>query len=671
MNSLPDIPDLTDVDKKATRKRKLFSLRLHIYFFCAFLLFSLLIIRLALLQFVQVEEMSLMERDKLKRDITIAPIRGNIYDRVESPIASTISTQSVFYRLEPDHKLEEQIEMARKLERIFSERGHPDKGLITAEEIVLRMDVGYDIEGKETKSPSYLFWPRRIKSDLTREEVAYLYEHRDELNGLEVAEESTRMYDTKQIAVQLVGYLRPYSTINEESADYLQRYKLDPEIYVQDEYVGYDGLEYMYQDELRGRNGNKVYPVNNREQIVGEVQIIPPVKGNNLYLTIHNEVQLAAQQAIAEHLDLLQNHPPNRVYGKGSQAKAGYAVAMEVDTGKVVAMASMPGYDSNVWIGSLSNDKWAEIKQLHTNGAIRTRYANVPDDEVGEYPTSLVPPGSTLKPLTVLAGLSEGVIGPNERYYDTGLFRYGKDNNAKVSNSDGAQHGWITPQQALEVSSNTFVAELVGNRFYTQVSNPIDVWDSYMKKFGLGISTGSGLPNESHGDIYYYETAKQYKEQFPLVNGSFGQEARYTTLQLAQYASMLANKGKRYRPLFVDKMTTYDGVLIRKMEPELLDEVVLPDLYWNVVQEGMKSKVDGFDGFPYDFVRKTGTSESQVAGRPVDNALIIAYAPAEKPKLAIAVVVPDGGFGSYGAAPIARKIFDAYDQHIGLADKQD
>lgn len=659
-------PEVEETQKREIKKRIGFSIRINVFFFCIFLLFSILIVRLAILQFVQGEELTAWEKRNLSRNISISPIRGNIYDREESPIASTTSTQSVSYRIEPGQTKEEKIELAKKLEEIFVRFGDPSVEPMTAEEIIERMDVGFDINGEKSKDPAYTYWPRRIKSGLTRDEIAYISEHRDELKGLEVEEESTRVYDPRQIAVQLVGYLRPYSTAINQKSKSLDRYKEENSDYLKDEYVGFDGLELMYQDVLRGQNGVRTYPVNSREQIVGHVEITPPVKGNNLFLTIHNEVQLATQQAITDHLELLQKHPPNATYAKGRNAKAGYAVAIEVDSGKVVAMASMPDYDPNVWTGGISTEAWNAIQNRYTNGTIRERYADVPDDQVGKFASSLVPPGSVLKPLTVLVGLNEKLITPNERYNDRGIFTYGKNNNAKVRNSDYRAYGPISPARALQVSSNTFVAERVGNQLYTKVKDPLDVWHSYMTQFGLGVSTGSGLPGEIEGDYYYYETAKKLQAQFPLINASFGQEARYTTLQLAQYAMMLANKGKRYKPLFVDRITTYDFELVEKVEPELLNEVSFPDEYWKVIKEGMSSKVDGFDGVPYTYVRKTGTSEWEIARKHVDNAVFIGYAPADKPKLAVAVVVPEGGFGAYGAAPIARKIFDAYDQYIGL-----
>jgi penicillin-binding protein 2 len=153
-----------------------------------------------------------------------------------------------------------------------------------------------------------------------------------------------------------------------------------------------------------------------------------------------------------------------------------------------------------------------------------------------------------------------------------------------------------------------------------------------------------------------------------MVFASWGQNEKYTTLQLAQYVTTLANRGKRVKPQFVDRIETYEGELVQKFdEPVVLNEAEFSKQHWDAVINGMQSFVTGFDDFPYKLARKTGTSTQGVAGgRTVDNAVFIAFAPLDKPKLAVAVVVPEGGFGSWGAAPIARKLFDAYDQKYGL-----
>lgn len=656
-------------EKEAVRKRH-FVFRLNVFFFVTFLLFSVLVVQLAFLQFVQVDEMRAREETESTVSITIAPIRGNIFDRNGYPIAYTESTQSLFYRAERGADPDQVIALAYRLADIFAIYGEPEKAL-SASDIIKRMDVGYDLNKRFTKAPGYLSQPRRIKESLSQREIAYILEHRDELRGVEIVEESIRRYDPDTIAVQLIGYLREYGTAsNPNQAAYLSKYRENNEQqrYLPDEYVGYDGLEFMYQDVLRGTNGKKTYRIDARQKIVGTHSVEYPRKGNNLVLSLHKDVQLAAENAILEHLEWLRGEEGKTYNKSGTQAVAGYAVAMEVETGHVVAMASMPDYDTNVWRGGITTTKdYQEIQFRVSNGAIRERYADLPDGEHSRHPTSLVPPGSTMKPLTVLIGLNEGVITPKTKYVDRGFFAFGRD-GSRIKNSGGTAFGTLDPASAIRRSSNAFMAEMVGNALYRKYPNPVEIWDSYMKQFGLGVSTESGLPGESAGDAYYFKTAKDASEQAAMVFASFGQQGRYTALQLAQYATMLANRGKRLKPQFVREITDYEGHLIERFDqPIVLNEVDIPDEYWDVVEEGMETSVSyAFSDFPYDFRRKTGTSESDIAGRRVENAVFIAYAPRKNPKLAVAVVVPEGGFGSWGAAPIARKIFDAYDKYIGL-----
>jgi penicillin-binding protein 2 len=657
--------------QESVRKRH-FAFRLNLLFFVTFVLFSILVVNLAYLQFVKHEEMKARETSMGSFSTLIAPIRGNIFDRNEYPLAYTESTQSLFFRFEPGQDKDYVVELAKRVAEAFARYGDPESKPITAEEVIKRMDVGYDLNKQPTKQPGLISLPRRIKEGLSQREIAYFLEHKDELRGLEITEESIRKYDTNTIAVQLIGYLREFSTASNQTASYLNRYKETGGEYLLDEYVGFDGLELMYQDVLRGKNGRKRYPINAQGRIVGQVEIEYPEKGNNLILSLDKDVQLAAENAIMEHLAWLQSEEGKKYNEKGTEAVAGYAVAMEVATGHVVAMASMPDYDPNVWRGGITQDEYKEIQWRIANGTIRERYADLPDDERGKHPTSLVPPGSSLKPLTVLIGLNEGLITPNERYNDTGVFVYGRD-ESKIRNAGGRAFGSLNATTAIKNSSNTYMAAMVGNRMYmsSKYENSLDVWDSYMKQFGLGVTTGSGLPGESAGDPFYYKTAETSSKQAALVFASFGQQGRYTALQLAQYATMLANRGKRLKPQFVQKITDYEGNVLEEFnEPIVLNEVDIPNEYWDAVINGMESGVSwAFEGFPYNFRRKTGTSESDVAGKRVENAVFIAFAPAENPKLAVAVVVPEGGFGSWGAAPIARKIFDAYDENIGLVDR--
>jgi penicillin-binding protein 2 len=669
-----------DPQKLQIIKKRSFAFRLNVFFFLTFIVFSLLIVRLAFLQLVHGESYAAQEIQNELKTTTIPPIRGNILDRNGSPIAYSTSTQSLYYRLN-NLSASQLLEIAEKLEKIFREYGDDPEEQPDAEEIMTRMDAwfGYDGQRREPRNWSYV--PRRIKTDLTDREIAYFVEHRDEFPGFEIMEESIRNYvledDGKTgIAVQLVGYLRQFSTASNLPDSYLNYYK-DPENtyeYLPNETVGLDGIEFMFQKELRGKNGYRTYTVDSVGNITGEVTVQPPTKGSDIYLTIDKHVQLVAEQAIEDHLALMKTEEAAKTnLGKGANATTGYAVAMEVDTGKVIAMASYPDYDPNVWRGgTISIEDYEEYEYFFKNGTIRESYPKYDNDEERKkHPTSLVYLGSTVKPLSVLIGLQEGLFSPNEIYLDTGEYFYGRNNSWRIQNSNFQKNGRINAEDAIRVSSNTFMAAMIGERLAKRGEEGLRTWDSWMAKFGLGVSTGSGLPGEHPGIKDYEHEARNASVLSALVRASWGQQAKYTTLQLAQYATMLANRGTRLKPQLVEKIVGPDGQIEWAFtEPEMVDEekVEIRDEYWDLVHRGMlKVFRTGFDGFPYPVAAKTGTSTQQVyGGTTIDNAVFIAFAPADNPKLAVAVIVPEGGFGSYGAAPIARAIFDAYDEAIGL-----
>lgn len=667
-------------EKKEQKKKQHFLFRVNLFFFCIFILFGLLIMRLANLQFVKGESLRAQENSSSVVTVPIKPIRGNIYDTNGYPIAYSSSYQSLYYRADQIsiQNKDQVIALAKRLAYIFAAYGDPKAPKLTAEDVLNRMDVGYDIHKNKTKSPSYYSVPRLIKPELSNREVAYISAHRDELQDINITEDSVRQYNPDNIAVQLIGYLRRYNVVENQNLDYLQYYNSPAakKKYLNNENVGFAGLEYKYQSQLRGKTGEEYYPVNALQQIIGPVKTKPPVKGDNLFLTIDKNVQLAAQKAIMDHLKELKS-PTYGGYGhylayEGHNATDGYAVAMEVNTGKIVAMASMPDYNPNAWHGGITEKQLKQIQFKYINGAIASRYAHSPD--FGKLPSSLVYLGSTQKPASALLGLSHGLITPTEKYDDQGVFYFGKNNSSHLTNynrESSARNfgGPIDVQQALHYSANDFFAALVGERLYEKFPKKrMQIWDSFMKQFGLGVLTGSGLPNESTG-IQDYNNPKAGSEQARLVYAAFGQQAKYTTLQLAQYAETLAT-GRRMQPQFVNKITDANGNVIQTFQPKVLNTVHLPQKYWDTVRGGMTSNVHGFKGFPLsELARKTGTSEENVAGKTVSNAVFIAYAPRKNPKLAVAVVVPDGGLGSYGAAPIARKIFDAYDHYIGLHGK--
>ncbi|WP_328800787.1 penicillin-binding transpeptidase domain-containing protein [Paenibacillus sp. LX16] len=660
-----------------TSDRKRFSFRINLFFFSSFIIFTVIIVRLAILQFVDGPQLKQQEASNVTKNVPLTPIRGTIYDSTgQNRLAYSTPVQSLYITLSknysdsmeklrnPDKKLLPELEkMTQKLANRFAQYGNKDEPKMTAEQIMDAMDRNYQrFSG---------FTPRLIKTNLNKDEVAYFMQHKSEFPGVDVVEETVRHYDPDTVAVQAVGYIKSYKSARETLDKYKNIQKSmsaenDPGlIYMDNESVGFDGLEYQYQEQLRGKNGYKTVPIDPRNMPEGVDSVTPPQKGNNIYSTINKEIQVKTEEAITDQLRWLHSHA---VSGKTHPyAKTGFAVAMEVDTGNVVAMASMPDYDANYWqTGTISKDKYEEIKHVYQNATIK----NVGSGQSGQHPDSTVLLGSTIKPLSVLIGLEEGLFTTNTYYQDTGAAYFGRNNSSRVRNSSGHVYGSMDPATAIRHSSNAFMVDMVGKRLYNKYINNaaedqgVNVWDRYMKEFGLGVSTGVDLPGEFKGLLEY--TKKDESALSKLAYASFGQQGKYTPMQLAQYATMIATKGKRMEPHLVSQIKDTNGNVVQTIKPKVLNEVKFPDAYWNEVIHGMSTDVSAFKGFPYDFARKTGTSQQSVGRELKDNGVFIAFAPRQNPKLAVAVVIPEGGFGAWSAGPVARKIFDAYDEVYGL-----
>lgn len=656
-----------DKREQEDQMQRHFNIRLNIFFFSAFAIFTVIIVRLAILQFVEGPTLSKQEASMRVKEVPLSPIRGSILADGGEKLAYSIPVQSLYLTLQKNSynqdseagkkNYEEAVALAKKLKAVFDKYGSKQEKPLTEEEIIKAMDLNYAMNGG--------FIPRRIKMDLNSEEVAYFLERKNEFPGIDIVEEGIRKYDPDTVAVQAVGYIRKYANAS-TNLKYYKDIKAskndDPAMqYKETEDVGYDGLELQYQEQLRGKNGYKSVPIDPRNMALGVANVTPPEKGYDVHTTLNKKVQMSAEQAILDQIKWVRTHA---VSGSTQpNAKTGYAVAMEVDTGNIVAMASMPDYDTNVWSsGSISSENWAEISGNYQNGTVTPMSSG----KSGHNFDSTVLLGSTIKPLSVLIGLNEGFYTPNTYYNDSGVAYFGKNNSAKVRNSGSHAYGSLRPADAIRKSSNTFMVKMVGEKMYQKYgAKGIKQWDDYMKEFGLGVSTGIDLPLEYYGKLEYTNETETVLSR--LVYASFGQQGKYTALQLAQYTATLANHGKRMQPHLMKKITDSEGNIIEEFKPRVLNEVKFNESYWKTVIGGMETNVNqAFAGFPYSFARKTGTSEQRANGKMRDNGVFIAFAPRENPKLAVAVIIPEGGFGAYSAAPVARKIFDAYDQEYGL-----
>ncbi|WP_054958210.1 peptidoglycan D,D-transpeptidase FtsI family protein [Paenibacillus dakarensis] len=646
-----------------------FNLRINLFFFSTFIIFCVIIVRLAILQFVEGPELTEQETGGRTKNFPLQPIRGSIIDASGTPIAFSKPSNALYvtllknYNSQTEKGMENRPEIeafAEKMRKVFDEHGAADAEKLTVEDILDLLDLDSKKQGG--------YEPRRIKGDLTDKEVAYFIENKDQFPGIEIVEENVRYYDKDTVAVQTIGYLKEFKGVKSldkyKEIDEANKDQKDPGLkYTETEWVGYDGMEMMFQDELRGKNGYMSIPINPQNMIDGVPTMVAPEKGNNVHTTIHKDIQMKAEQAIVEQLEWLRTTPfSGRTH---PDAKTGYAVAMEVDTGNIVAMASIPDYDPNVWKDN--TDDWDKVTPFMGNGTISPFSSGRSANNL----ESVLLLGSTVKPLSVLLGLNEGFFGVNDYYYDRGYAEFGGD-KSRVRNSQSKAFGSIDPALALQNSSNAFMIDMVGKQLFNKYgAKGIEVWDKYMKDFGLGVSTEIGLRGEYKGTIEYFNIEQAGSPLAALVFASFGQSGKYSTMQLAQYVTTLANRGERIKPQLVSEIKDQEGNVVKKFKREVLNKVTFPDQYWNEVIKGMNTQgLPSFEGFGYDFARKTGTSQQEVYvnGKRIltDNGVFIGFAPRENPKLAVAVVIPEGGFGAYSAAPVARKIFDAYDEVYGL-----
>lgn len=647
------------------RKRRNFGIRMSLFFFTVFVVFAVIIIRTAALQFVEAPKLQEEAKERATQDIPMKPVRGTIYSADGAKLAYSEPTQTLYLTFEQDFSKGEGLKNRPKLDAalqeilaVFQQKGRKDIVNPTMEQL-----IGKDLLDLDNVN-SYGYSARPAKTGLSDEEVAYFKENKHKYAGLlsfEVSEETLRRYDSDTVAVQTIGYVKKFDSVSsaesgidvyKKIAAGLRTQKDEGLMYSRTENVGYFGLEQQYQEQLRGKNGYRKIGVSAQNTAQGVEEVVPPVKGSDVWSTINKNVQMKTEDAMRAQLSKLP------------KAISASAVAMEIDSGNIVAMANMPDFDANVYrTGSISDDNYHAVEYSYLNGAIRSK----PTNDTGKKAESVVYLGSTIKPLSVLIGLEEGLITLGTTYNDTGIAEYGKGTD-KIRNAGSHPYGMLNPVTAIQHSSNTFMVKKIGEALYNRDgANSLKIWDKYMKEFGLGVRTGVDLPGEWAGAADYFNTKDGSSVLSRMAFASFGQKGKYTTLQLAQYTAMLANRGSRMQPHLVSKIVGPDGVVTKKDVPTVLNKAEFPDAYWEAIQRGMKTKVDdSFGDFAYDFARKTGTSTQDLNGKQVDNGVFIAYAPRKNPKLAVAVMVPEGGFGSESAAPIARAIFDAYDETYGL-----
>ena len=487
-----------------------------------------------------------------------------------------------------------------------------------------------------------------IKLQLTEEEMALFAVHRYQFTGVDIHTRLARHYPLGATAVHAIGYV---SAINEQDLK-----QIDGDEYAGTSLIGKLGVESAYETQLHGRRGSREIlvnaagrPVERQGEFMPHRDVRPPIAGDDLILGLDIRVQKVAEEALSGH--------------------RGSVVAIDPRSGDVIALASMPGFDPNGFVRGLSVAQYGQLRDdidiPLLNRALRGAY----------------PPGSTVKPLYALAAQKYNILTPAQTEFCGGFFTLpGSSNKYR----DDKKHGFLNMRQAIAESCDVYfykVAERLG----------IDRMSEFMKAFGYGELTSIDIPGEKAGlyasPEWKRRAFKRRADQvwFPgeTISMGIGQGAiTVTPLQQAHFAAEIAERGKLIAtPRLVAGIRTAGSNEIVPRAPRLLKPVdIATSEQWDVVTDGMVGVVSGPGGTAYasgvgakyKFAGKTGTAQvftvkqtentraKIVDERRRDHAWFIAYAPVEDPKIAVAVLVENGGFGASAAAPIARKVLDAY-----------
>ncbi len=464
-----------------------------------------------------------------------------------------------------------------------------------------------------------------VYSDLNEFAVARISENLWQLPGVVIEIEDKRQYSDLCRGTHLFGYLR---NVNRAQLDTLAEKGYTP-----NDKIGFSGLERTYESELRGEKGARFELVNPLGVLVGKYNDgnndIQPVKGDDLYLTID-----AGLQQLAENLLRDTGH-------------SGAVVAIDPDTGGVLAMCSEPDFDLDILNGSTRRKEWADIvfspdKPLF-NRAIQAVY----------------PPGSTYKMVLAIAGLETGLINTDDTIVCTGSWSFGRHT---FHCHAGHAHGKVNLEKAIIVSCNIY--------FYNMMLKVgLENWDKYGRMFGFGQREGIDLPGERRGLVpsaAYYDKryGKHRWTQGYLISLAIGQgELGVTPLQLANYAATLGNEGHWHEPHLVKGYRdTRTGIFV-PIEHESRTLPISKQTF-EIVKHAMQGVVENKEGTGtraqvpgVTVAGKTGTAQNP---HGKDHAWFICFAPVDHPKIAIAVLVENAGYGGSISAPIARQMIDYY-----------
>lgn len=489
--------------------------------------------------------------------------------------------------------------------------------------------------------------PVTIAKDVSRASAVKLGEQSIYFPGISATTEPLVSYPSGSLASHILGYV---GNITQAELDGRE------DTYGINDVIGKVGIQYVFEEYLRGQNGIKQLDMFVDGNITDEYITKEAVAGSDVILTIDANLQATTEKALANNIKKIASGG----FSKTSEAKAGAAVVMNVKTGEILAMASYPDYEPELFVNGISQKKLDEYNKGDNifNRAISGVYA----------------PGSTFKMITAIAGLETGAITPTEKINDVGVYKKAHEPACWIWNSYGMTHGWLNVTDAIIHSCNYFFYE-VGYRV------TIDNIAKYAKYYGLGQKTNVELPMEEEGVVATRDKAKERGDEWQIgetLSAAIGQSYNsYTPIQMAKYISMLANGGKPIDVSIVKSVIDVNGNQISKEEITKfvnaklgLEKQEKEDL--NIKKENLEAILKGMKGvtseeggtaystfadFNIELGGKTGSAQTDVNGKV--NGWFVGFAPYDEPEVAVVVLVENAGSGSY-TAEVARDILQEY-----------
>lgn len=560
--------------------------------------------------------------------ISIEPFKFTIDDeesqvnwKKENDIKEDATPEQCFYELKEKYKIEQD-------------------NILEAYKIMV---VRYEISRNGYSS----IRPVTIAKDVSRESAVKLGEQSIYFPGISATNEPMVSYPSGSLASHILGYV---GNITETELDGRE------DTYGINDVIGKVGIQYVFEEYLRGKDGIKQLDMSVDGTITDEYITQEAVAGSDVILTIDANLQAATEKALANNIKKIASGG----FSKRSDAKAGAAVVMNVKTGEILAMTSYPDYEPELFVNGISQKKLDEYNKGDNifNRAISGVYA----------------PGSTFKMITAIAGLETGVITPTEKINDIGVYKKAHEPACWIWNSYGMSHGWLNVTEAITHSCNYFFYE-VGYRA------TIDNIAKYAKYYGLGEKTNVELPMEEKGIVATRDKAKERGDEWQIgetLSAAIGQSYNsYTPIQMAKYISMLANGGEPIDVTIVKSINDVNGNQVSKeditkfvnaklgLTKEKKENLNIKKENIDAILKGMKgvtSEEGGtaystFANFNIELGGKTGSAQTDVQGKI--NGWFVGFAPYEEPEIAVVVLVENAGSGSY-TAEVARDILQEY-----------